>query len=66
MPQEHEFAVTWTYRDPMVTVEYAKGWRGPLPADRLKAAKGADVLVKDEPVAEPTEAKPKRTRRKAE
>lgn len=66
MAQEHEFAATWTYRDPMVTVEYPRGWRGALPADRLKAAKEADVLVVDPPVDTPDEPKPKQVRKKPE
>lgn len=46
MAQEHEFAATWTYRDPMTTVEYPRGWKGPLPSERLAAARKASVLVK--------------------
>lgn len=49
MPQEHEFAVAWTFRDPMTTVEYPRGWVGSLPADRLKAARDAGVLVVEQP-----------------
>ena len=41
----HEFAAAWTYRDPLVTVDYPKGWKGPLPAERHSAARKARVLV---------------------
>lgn len=64
MTQEHEFAVTWTFRDPMTTVEYVRGWKGPLPANRLKAARDAGVLVVEEPSVEAVEPKPKRIRKK--
>lgn len=50
MAEEHEFAQTWTFRDPMTTVEYPRGWRGVLPADRLKAAREAGVLVTENPI----------------
>lgn len=62
-----EFAREWTYRDPMVTVTYPKGWTGALPAVRRKAAEqdGALVVADPEP-AEDAPDKPKRTRKKAE
>lgn len=60
-----EFAREWTYRDPMVTVTYPKGWVGSLPAERRKAAEAAGVLVMPEPV-EDEAAPPKRARKKAE
>lgn len=56
-----EFAREWTYRDPMVTVTYPKGWTGTLPAIRRKAAEADGALVI--PAPEPTEEKPKRGRK---
>lgn len=62
-----EFAREWTYRDPMVTVTYPKGWTGVLPAVRRKAAEQDGALVGVEPeVTEDAPDKPKRTRKKAE
>ena len=60
-----EFAREWTYRDPMVTVTYPKGWAGELSAAQRKAAEAAGALVVPEP-AEDEPEKPKRTRKKAE
>lgn len=53
-----EFAADWTYRTPLVTVEYPKGWRGVLPPDRQLAAR------KDRALIPPTVTK-RRTRKKA-
>lgn len=62
-----EFAREWTYRDPMVTVTYPKGWTGVLPAVRRKAAEQDGALVVEQPEpAEEAPDKPKRTRKKAE
>lgn len=62
-----EFAREWTYRDPMVTVTYPKGWAGSLPAVRRKAAEQDRVLVAEAPeVNEDAPDKPKRTRKKTE
>lgn len=62
-----EFAREWTYRDPMVTVTYPKGWAGSLPAVRRKKAEQDGALVVAEPDAtEDAPDKPKRTRKKAE
>lgn len=40
-----EFTTDWTYRTPLVTVDYPKGWRGTLPLERQLAARRARVLV---------------------
>lgn len=62
-----ELAREWTYRDPMVTVTYPKGWTGMLPAVRRQAAEQDGALVVAEPEAvEDVPDKPKRTRKKAE
>lgn len=73
-----EFAREWTYRDPMVTVTYPKGWVGSLPDVQRKAAEAAGVLVMPEPPILASDNRPfehnlelkpataKRTRRKAE
>lgn len=62
-----EFAREWTYRDPMVTVTYPKGWTGSLPAVRRKAAEQAGALVDAEPDAvEDAPDKPKRAKKSAE
>ena len=68
MPEEFEFAVTWTFRDPMTTVEYPRGWRGTLPADRLTAAREAEVLVVEPPADAifDTPVMPKQSRKKPE
>lgn len=60
-----EFAREWTYRSPMITIIYPKGWAGVLPADRRKAAEQDGALVMPEP-ADADPEKPKRTRKKAE
>lgn len=49
MPREYEFIHDWTYRTPMVTVTYPKGWKGALPAERQVAARKARALVSPEP-----------------
>lgn len=41
-----EIARQWTYRTPLVTVTYPKGWTGTLPADQRKAARKDGVLAK--------------------
>jgi len=61
-----EFAREWTYRDPMVTVTYPKGWTGSLPAVRRKAAEQAGALVVEAPATEtdaPDPEKPSASRR---
>lgn len=62
-----EFARQWTYRSPLKTVTYPKGHVEALPADVLKAAREADVLVVEPPVEAivdtPTEQKPKRAKK---
>lgn len=50
-----EFARDWTYRTPLVTVEYPAGHRDKLPEHIQSAARKARVLVV-----------PKRTRKKPE
>lgn len=62
-----EFAREWTYRDPMVTVTYPKGWVGSLPAVQRKAAEQEGALVVEAPDAvDDAPDKPKRTRKKSE
>jgi hypothetical protein len=39
------FTREWTYRSPLVTVTYPKGWSGTLPPERQLAARRAKVLV---------------------
>lgn len=51
MPREYEFARDWTYRTPMVTVTYPKGWKGSLPAERVVAARKANALITKKRIA---------------
>ena len=44
-----EFAREWTYRTPLSTKTYPKGWAGTLPADERKAAEADGALVVQEP-----------------
>lgn len=60
-----EFAREWTYRTPLVTVTYPKGWVGSLPAERREAAEADGALVVPEPAGADPE-KPKRARKKTE
>lgn len=42
---DQEFTREWTYRTPLVTITYPKGWKGPLPDERKAAAKADKALV---------------------
>lgn len=44
----------WTYRDPLVTVTYPKGWTGTLPAKQRAAAQEAQVLADPTPAPRKT------------
>lgn len=54
-----EFARKWTYRDPLLTVTYPKGWTGALPAEQRAAARkdAALVISTTEPAPRKTTAK---------
>lgn len=55
-----EFAREWTYRDPMVTVTYPKGWTGLLPAARRKAAERDGALAVEAPATEADATEPEK------
>lgn len=45
MPREDEFARDWTYRSPLKTISFPRGYKDVLDADVQLAARKAKVLV---------------------
>jgi len=55
MPKTHKFTADWTYRTPLVTIDYPARTETPLSAEVLRAATSAGVIEGakgDEPVTE--------------